>query len=255
MERLQQFDFATIICDGCARRVDSLVNDEVLKDYADLVECHLPDDGWEQQGNDDDKWLCPECVKDESHRKYPGEGRVIIEPTTLSGLCCDLCGKHFENYEGYSCWEDVADTQNMARDDNWVEIDGKFYCPDCYQTCGAIADEEEEHYEEAYCSKCPYKDDCGEYWPREKPECSSDCLTAYKDESGNWCRCPHYKTTVITPYQTRRECLLEEENKGGKCPRVAQWEKDRVVLAEKNKALLEKITNLKKEAAKEESNG
>lgn len=233
MEVLRQFDFATVICDGCARRVDSHVDDEWMRDYDELIECYLPDNGWEPQDKDEEKWLCPECIKDKSHRKHPGEGRVIIEPTTLSGMHCDLCGKHFENYDGYSFWEEYWSTKEFAREEDWVEIGGKFYCPDCYKHCPAIEDEEEENYEEVYCKKCPYEDDCSEYWPREKPEPSEECTYAQKNEKGNWHKCKHYVQEGC-----KSICNIPD---GEKCPRVAQCEKDRPEIEKKNKELLEKI--------------
>ena len=173
MITLRTFNFATVVCDGCARRLDSNFDGERLYDYDELIEWKLEDLDWQKVNeDDDDKWLCPDCAKDELHRKHPGEGRIIVEPEPLVGLECDLCGKTFENFEGYSCWTEESVTHEMARDDEWMEIDGKWYCPDCYCTCPGMQDENEPNWEDKYCSKCPYKDDCNEVVPLDIPRCS-----------------------------------------------------------------------------------
>ena len=95
MQTIRDFDFATVICDGCGRREDSkTADDERLHDYADLIEWKLDDMGWEQcDEENEDKWFCPDCASDEKHRTHPGEGRVIVEKAPLFELRCDLCGK------------------------------------------------------------------------------------------------------------------------------------------------------------------
>lgn len=219
MQTLKTFDFATIVCDGCARRIDSNFDGERLYDYAELTEWKLDNLGWTKvDEKDDDRWLCPECSKDEKHRSHPGEGRVIVEKTPLFGLRCDLCGRTFEDFDGFSCWADDGIAEELAGDEEWQKIDGKWYCSDCYCTCPAMQDENEANYEEKYCKKCPYENDCGEVVPLDKPNPSSECKYAFKGEDGNWKRCPHYGDSQVLPEKC---CIIA--NGGGECPRVAYW--------------------------------
>lgn len=247
MQTISTFDFATVVCDGCACRVDSQsANDERLHDYDELVDYKLDNMGWEQvDENNDEKWLCPLCVKDKAHRSHPGEGRIIVEKVPTFGLRCDLCGKTFENYEGYSFWPEESIAHEMARNDEWMEVGDKFLCPDCYQTCDAMEDEEEENYKEKYCSKCPYEHDCNEVVPRDRPECSSDCKYAYKGEDGNWKRCPFLETSDGKPYRPDKCCL--EANGGKECTRVAYWRDKGKAEQEAENAKARKECNLKEE--------
>lgn len=231
MEELRKFEFGTIVCDGCARRIDSSVNDEVLYDVEDLLGGELKEHEWEEQS--DGKWFCPECAKDPKHRTHPGEGRIIVDRMTLSGLRCDCCGHKFENYEGFSCWEDFSDTKEYAREDDWNDVGDKILCPDCWKTCAAIEDEEEDNYEEVYCSKCPHKDDCNEAEVRSMPEASNNCTYAFKSEDGKWHRCPHFAEVIKN---LKSVCNLP---KGEKCPRILQWEKDKPLVEQKNKEIVE----------------
>lgn len=246
MEYLQKFVFGTVVCDGCARRVDSQsANDEQIHDIDDLLEWKLEDMGWVEQG--EDKWLCPDCVAHPENRKHPGEGRVIREKMTTSGLLCDHCGKTFENYEGYSVWEDFSGTKEHARDDDWRELDGRWLCPDCYRTCDAMSDFafedvdlEEDNWEEKYCSNCPHKDDCDEIVEREVPEVSDECKTAVKNESRGprYVVCPYYAPNKIPSLGGK--CELPE---GKKCPRLETWEKEREEIAKENKKNEEWVKN------------
>lgn len=231
MEELRKFEFGTIVCDGCARRIDSNVNEEVLYDVEDLLGGELEYREWEEQS--DGKWYCPECAKDPKHRIHPGEGRIIVDRMTLSGLRCDCCGHEFENYEGFSCWEDFSDTEDKARDDGWNDVDGKMLCPDCWKTCAAIEDVEEDNYEEVYCSKCPYKDDCNEIVPSDGPTPSDRCRYACRNGDGKWEKCPHL-SHLAEGIKTIHGCNLP---KGEKCPHVLQWEKDKVEVERKNREI------------------
>lgn len=235
MEELKKFEFGTIVCDGCGRRIDSHVDDEILHDIDALTEWVLEDYEWEKQP--DAKWLCPDCAKDPKHRIHPGEGRTIIDRMSLSGLRCDLCGCQFENYEGFSCWADSSATEEKAREDDWIDIDGKMLCPDCWKTCAAMEDEEEENYEEVYCSKCSHQHDCNEAEVRNMPEASNNCTYAFKSEDGKWHRCPHFAEGIKN---LKSECNLPE---GEKCPRILQWEKDKPLVEQKNKEIVEWANN------------
>lgn len=247
MQTIQTFDFATVICDGCACRRDSYpdFDDVRLLDYADLVEWKLEDADWLQvDEDDDDKWLCPLCAKDPSHRTHLGEGRIIVEERPLFGLRCDLCGKLFEDSDGFSCWGDDCTPYELAPDYDWMELSGKWYCPDCHRTCDPMQDcDEEPDWEEKYCKKCPYEHDCNESVPREKPMCSDECKHAVEGEGGKWKRCPHYHTHDGKTY-TPDKCTLAEDG-GKECPRVAWWrDKGRAEQESKNAAAL-KECNIK----------
>lgn len=220
MTTLKTFRFGTVVCDGCAKRFDSHdASDEFLRDVDDLREYCLEDAGWVDKDYANDKWLCPTCAQNGCH-PHPGEGRIIVENVPLFGVACDKCGKGFENYEGFSFWDYTSYAKEEAREDGWVDVGGQFLCPDCYRTCDAIEHEEVENYEEVYCSKCPYKDDCDEVVPNDVPEESDQCNYASRNENGTWVRCQYLKTSPISE-RYGRQCLLP---KGEKCPRVVEWE-------------------------------
>ena len=213
MQTIIPFNFATVVCDGCGYRVDSTISEDCLRDYDDLIDWKLEDCDWErvEEGNDE-KWYCPLCAKDPSHRQHQGEGRVIVETMPLYGLKCDHCGRQWEDTtEGYASFNDFSDTKEHANDDDWQEIDGKWYCPDCYQTCKAISSVGDgvENWEEVFCSKCKYKDDCNEIEPRAIPypnldECPRDC---------------QYRTGT----STLMHCIAPAD---ATCFRVEEWEKE-----------------------------
>ena len=48
------------------------------------------------------------------------------------GLRCDRCGKDYSTDE-YSFFADKGDVAGYAHDDGWETIDGRHYCPDCYE--------------------------------------------------------------------------------------------------------------------------
>ena len=233
MEELHKFVFGTIVCDGCGRRIDSHNDDEWLHDLEELEDCYLDDWGWVEQS--EDKWLCPDCVKDPNHRTHPGEGRIIVERDTLSGLRCDHCGKQFEDSEGYSSWTDSTIAEEMARDDDWREVGGKMLCPDCYKTCPAMEDESEEDYEEIYCNKCPHKNLCDEVVECEIPIVSQECKVAvkvqYEQSKRRYEPCPYY-----LPAPIGGKCNLP---KGKTCPRVETWTKVKGEVEQKNREIQE----------------
>ena len=47
---------------------------------------------------------------------------------------CDCCGKYYDEDIGVAHWfRSEQDAVEASVDDGWAEIDGKLYCPDCYQ--------------------------------------------------------------------------------------------------------------------------
>ena len=50
---------------------------------------------------------------------------------TFYGIQCDRCREDYEGNE-YSYWADKSDAVDEAINDGWEEIDGKHYCPCCY---------------------------------------------------------------------------------------------------------------------------
>ena len=55
---------------------------------------------------------------------------------------CDRCGKiHVNENLGVIAWADCEQAFEDASESGWTEIDGKHYCPDCYEY-----DEETDEY-------------------------------------------------------------------------------------------------------------
>lgn len=213
MRKLQTFDFATVVCDGCACRVDSTIGNERLIDYEALIDWKLEYSDWKRvKEGDDEKWFCPNCGKDPSKRIHPGEGRVIIESEPLFGLKCDHCGRQWQDVDsGCTSYADFNDTTGKAQDDGWQEIDGKWYCPGCWKTCRAMSEDGDkvEAWAEVFCSECKYKDDCNEIEPRDVP---------YPNQDECPSTCQHRRGTDV--------CFLCDALKGTQCPRVQEWEKE-----------------------------
>ena len=47
---------------------------------------------------------------------------------------CDGCGRQFEDDGGnITAWGDSADVEFLMQESGWQEINGKHYCPDCYE--------------------------------------------------------------------------------------------------------------------------
>ena len=49
------------------------------------------------------------------------------------GLQCDRCGEDYESSGDYSYYTDKGDVMDAADSDGWVQIDGRHYCPCCYE--------------------------------------------------------------------------------------------------------------------------
>lgn len=47
---------------------------------------------------------------------------------------CDRCGKCFDDDIGVDYWfRSKQEATEAVIDDSWAEIDGKLYCPSCYE--------------------------------------------------------------------------------------------------------------------------
>ena len=50
------------------------------------------------------------------------------------GVQCDWCNEvHIGTYTGYSVFVDECSATESAYEDDWKEIDGKWYCPECVE--------------------------------------------------------------------------------------------------------------------------
>ncbi len=47
-------------------------------------------------------------------------------------LSCDNCNEPYENCNGFGIFADKMAAKDDALDDEWIEEDGKNYCPKCY---------------------------------------------------------------------------------------------------------------------------
>lgn len=56
----------------------------------------------------------------------------MIKQVTMHSVVCDRCGKTFEA-DDIIAWTDECSAREYALDSEWKEIDGKHYCPDCYE--------------------------------------------------------------------------------------------------------------------------
>ena len=66
----------------------------------------------------------------------------MIQKVEMYQAVCDGCSKnHVDELNGYVAWSDIWSAKNAAMDDDWQEIDGKLYCPDCVEY-----DEETDSY-------------------------------------------------------------------------------------------------------------
>lgn len=66
----------------------------------------------------------------------------MIREVTMYQAVCDGCSKaHVNKSMGYYAWADESYALEDAYEEGWTEIDGKLYCPDCYEY-----DEETDEY-------------------------------------------------------------------------------------------------------------
>ena len=216
MKTLMQLDFCTIVCNGCGARIDSTDGGERLLEEDELEET-IEENGWTKDPSSDGKWLCKACSEDESHMRYPGEGRTIIEPEKLFGVRCDLCGREYRDEFDTGCthWDDEYHADDEARGEGWCEIDGKMYCMDCWYYNEDVSDEEFEKTE-------------GEY-AREKPLASDECSTS----------CPFFSKDLL-----HYHCSLPRTGEEAKkCPRLIEWERKRKEVEKENHKIEENVKN------------
>lgn len=57
---------------------------------------------------------------------------MIIE-VTMYTVQCDNCKKTSGENSEYSCWNDDAYALEDATDNDWIEHEGKHYCPNCHK--------------------------------------------------------------------------------------------------------------------------
>ena len=56
----------------------------------------------------------------------------MIKEVTYYDIICDRCGKSLTN-ESETCYPDKDSALMVAEQSDWVEINGKDYCHDCYE--------------------------------------------------------------------------------------------------------------------------
>ena len=54
---------------------------------------------------------------------------------------CDECKGHYENFQGFTIFCDEYELRGDLCEDDWREVDGKWYCPYCFEK---LFDEDEE---------------------------------------------------------------------------------------------------------------
>ena len=64
----------------------------------------------------------------------------MIEEVTYYDIICDRCGKSLTE-ESNICYPDTNSALMVAGQSEWIDINGKHYCPDCYEL-----DEETDEY-------------------------------------------------------------------------------------------------------------
>ena len=64
----------------------------------------------------------------------------MIKEVTYYDIICDRCGKSLTN-ESETCYPDKDSALMVAEQSEWIDINGKDYCPDCYEL-----DEETDGY-------------------------------------------------------------------------------------------------------------
>ncbi|ROT06815.1 hypothetical protein EEL33_08585 [Muribaculaceae bacterium Isolate-037 (Harlan)] len=56
----------------------------------------------------------------------------MIYEEIMYGVKCDRCYEIYENGDGCTVSSDKHDMEEEACENDWQEVDGRHYCPDCY---------------------------------------------------------------------------------------------------------------------------
>lgn len=56
----------------------------------------------------------------------------MIKQVIYYDIICDRCGKSFSE-ESEMCYTDKDSALMVAEQSEWIDINGKHYCPDCYE--------------------------------------------------------------------------------------------------------------------------
>ena len=58
----------------------------------------------------------------------------MIKEVKSYSLICDNCNEiYIENCNDYSIWLDESTAIEDAMNEDWIENEGKHYCPNCYE--------------------------------------------------------------------------------------------------------------------------
>ena len=56
----------------------------------------------------------------------------MIQKVEMFTVICDNCGEDAGTDSDYSCWNDESAAREIAMDSDWMEEEGKHYCPKCW---------------------------------------------------------------------------------------------------------------------------
>ena len=56
----------------------------------------------------------------------------MIYEKKMYTVICDNCGVDANEDSDYSCWGTQYDAVMIAEEGDWIDNEGKNYCPDCY---------------------------------------------------------------------------------------------------------------------------
>lgn len=58
---------------------------------------------------------------------------MAVEKIEMYTVVCDHCGEDIGSSEEYSCWADDCYAEENAMESEWLKVEGKHYCPECYE--------------------------------------------------------------------------------------------------------------------------
>lgn len=111
------------------------------------------------------------------------------------GICCDRCGEDFESRGDYSYMTEKGEILEEACDQGWQSIDGRHYCPDCYEP-----------------NPDPNHDDDHEYRPLPMFPAYIHELKMFLRAIGGW-RQEVYENEVVLSYHTHKTKDVEPEHR------------------------------------------